>query len=242
MPPTWASARAHDVGRGRVRNREAVAHGGPAQPRRGDGEAEGFTEPLGLGPALLGGALFRSLPEEIKFLRKSPGWSGVDVARRLGVSGHASQPAPPPPAKEPREGRLGDMRGRVSSRARYLSAARAFLASSWPGKGVGEAAAAERAWQAASVSLTWAETLLRRGPSPPCGSLHLSPPRRGFVQEGHSDVAARADTALVELPPRGPRDQEPMAQKDFGSFKVCGEGKYPKTVLLRAQTAKGQKL
>ncbi|HXP82959.1 MAG TPA: hypothetical protein VN976_23865 [Verrucomicrobiae bacterium] len=30
--------------------------------------------------------------------------------------------------------------------------------------------------------------------------------------------------------------------KDFGSFKVCGEGKYPKTFLLRGQTARGEKL
>jgi hypothetical protein len=30
--------------------------------------------------------------------------------------------------------------------------------------------------------------------------------------------------------------------KDFGSFKICGEGKYPKTFLLAGQTAKGQKL
>jgi len=30
--------------------------------------------------------------------------------------------------------------------------------------------------------------------------------------------------------------------KDFGSFKVCGEGKYPKTFLLRGQSAKGQQL
>jgi hypothetical protein len=30
--------------------------------------------------------------------------------------------------------------------------------------------------------------------------------------------------------------------KDFGSFKVCGEGKYPKTFLLRGQIAKGEKL
>jgi len=30
--------------------------------------------------------------------------------------------------------------------------------------------------------------------------------------------------------------------KDFGSFKICGEGKYPKTFLLSGQTAKGQKL
>ena len=43
------------------------------------------------------------------------------------------------------------------------------------------------------------------------------------------------------------RESEPEAPdgpwwKDFGSFKVCGEGKYPKTSLLRAQTAKGQRL
>ena len=43
------------------------------------------------------------------------------------------------------------------------------------------------------------------------------------------------------------RESEPDAPeglwvKDFGSFKVCGEGKYPKTFLLRRQTAKGEKL
>jgi len=30
--------------------------------------------------------------------------------------------------------------------------------------------------------------------------------------------------------------------KDFGSFKVCGSGSYPKTFLLRGQVAKGQGL
>lgn len=30
--------------------------------------------------------------------------------------------------------------------------------------------------------------------------------------------------------------------KDFGSFKLCGEGKYPKTFLLAGQAAKGQKI
>jgi hypothetical protein len=30
--------------------------------------------------------------------------------------------------------------------------------------------------------------------------------------------------------------------KDFGSFKLCGEGKYPKTFLLGGQTATGEKL
>ena len=30
--------------------------------------------------------------------------------------------------------------------------------------------------------------------------------------------------------------------KDFGSFKICGHGSYPKTFLLRGQTAKGESL
>ncbi len=30
--------------------------------------------------------------------------------------------------------------------------------------------------------------------------------------------------------------------KDFGSYKICGKGQYPKTFLLRGQTAKGQAL
>ena len=30
--------------------------------------------------------------------------------------------------------------------------------------------------------------------------------------------------------------------KDFGSFKLCGEGKYPKTFRLPGQAAAGQKL
>jgi hypothetical protein len=43
------------------------------------------------------------------------------------------------------------------------------------------------------------------------------------------------------------RESEPEAPdgpwfKDFGSFKVCGEGKYPKTFLLRCQAARGKKL
>jgi hypothetical protein len=43
------------------------------------------------------------------------------------------------------------------------------------------------------------------------------------------------------------RETEPDAPegpwyKDFGSFKICGEGKYPKTFLLRGQSAKGHKL
>ena len=43
------------------------------------------------------------------------------------------------------------------------------------------------------------------------------------------------------------RETEPEAPegewyKDFGSFKICGNGKFPKTFLLRGQPAKGTKL
>jgi len=43
------------------------------------------------------------------------------------------------------------------------------------------------------------------------------------------------------------RESEPEAPdgpwyKDFGSFKICGEGKFPKTFLLRGQVASGKKL
>lgn len=43
------------------------------------------------------------------------------------------------------------------------------------------------------------------------------------------------------------RESEPEAPegewyKDFGSFKLCGVGKYPKTFLLRGQAAKGKKI
>ncbi len=43
----------------------------------------------------------------------------------------------------------------------------------------------------------------------------------------------------VELKPSVP---EGLWYKDFGSFKLCGEGKYPKTFLLPGQLAIGQKL
>jgi hypothetical protein len=43
------------------------------------------------------------------------------------------------------------------------------------------------------------------------------------------------------------RESEPESPdgswyKDFGSFKIWGEGKYAKTFLLRGQAAKGQRL
>ncbi len=43
------------------------------------------------------------------------------------------------------------------------------------------------------------------------------------------------------------RESEPDAPdgpwyRDFGSFKICGEGKLPKTFLLQGQVAKGKPL
>lgn len=39
-----------------------------------------------------------------------------------------------------------------------------------------------------------------------------------------------------------PEAPEGIWYKDFGSFKLCGEGAYPKTFLLRGQVAKGKSL
>jgi hypothetical protein len=41
---------------------------------------------------------------------------------------------------------------------------------------------------------------------------------------------------LYKLKPAGPW------YKDFGSFKICGEGEFPKTFLLRGQAPKGKAL
>lgn len=43
------------------------------------------------------------------------------------------------------------------------------------------------------------------------------------------------------------RESEPEAPegkwyKEFGSFKICGEGKFPRTFLLAGQAAKGKRL
>jgi hypothetical protein len=43
----------------------------------------------------------------------------------------------------------------------------------------------------------------------------------------------------IELKPIVPEGEW---YKDFGSFKLCGEGKFPKTFLLCSQSAKGQEL
>jgi hypothetical protein len=39
-----------------------------------------------------------------------------------------------------------------------------------------------------------------------------------------------------------PNVPEGVWYKDFGSFKLCGEGRYPKTFLLSGQVARGKEL
>ena len=43
----------------------------------------------------------------------------------------------------------------------------------------------------------------------------------------------------IETQPQVPEGEW---HKDFGSFKICGSGSYPKTFLLRGQAAKGEAL
>ncbi len=56
---------------------------------------------------------------------------------------------------------------------------------------------------------------------------------------------AISDNDLLKL--KAWRESNPEAPdgewyKDFGSFKICGEGRYPKTFLLKGQAAKGKRL
>lgn len=47
---------------------------------------------------------------------------------------------------------------------------------------------------------------------------------------------------LMEWRLSRPEAPEGPWYKDFGSFKICGEGRYPKTFLLKGQPAKGKPL
>lgn len=48
--------------------------------------------------------------------------------------------------------------------------------------------------------------------------------------------------ALEEWRRHSPDVPDGLWYKDFGSFKLCGEGRYPKTFLLKGQTAYGEKV
>jgi hypothetical protein len=46
--------------------------------------------------------------------------------------------------------------------------------------------------------------------------------------------------ALEEWRKHSPEAPDGRWYKDFGSFKLCGEGQYPKTFLLKGQVANGK--
>jgi hypothetical protein len=48
--------------------------------------------------------------------------------------------------------------------------------------------------------------------------------------------------ALMEWRKSDPDAPDGPWYKDFGSFKICGEGRHPKTFLLEGQVAKGEVL
>ena len=47
---------------------------------------------------------------------------------------------------------------------------------------------------------------------------------------------------LMEWRESDPDAPKGLWYKDFGSFKVCGQGRFPKTFLLNGQPARGQPL
>ena len=73
---------------------------------------------------------------------------------------------------------------------------------------------------------------------------HLPRPVREHLSERMRDRNVGLDDLnrlriWIETRPNVP---EGRWYKDFGSFRLCGEGKYPKTFLLAGQAASGQEL
>jgi hypothetical protein len=67
--------------------------------------------------------------------------------------------------------------------------------------------------------------------------------RRHLVERMHDRKIGLEDLNRLRLWLESkPEVPEGRWYKDFGSFKLCGEGKYPKTFLLPGQVAIGQKL
>jgi hypothetical protein len=63
-----------------------------------------------------------------------------------------------------------------------------------------------------------------------------------FDRLGERKIAAEDLYQLKLWRESEPEAPEGLWYRDFGSFKICGEGKFPKTLLLRGQPAKGKKL
>ena len=66
--------------------------------------------------------------------------------------------------------------------------------------------------------------------------------RHLFLRARERELSFADILRLKEWQESDPDAPEGRWFKDFGSFKLCGEGKYPKTFLLRGQPAKGQEI
>lgn len=67
--------------------------------------------------------------------------------------------------------------------------------------------------------------------------------RRHLVERMHDRAISVADLNQLRLwIDSQPEVPEGDWFKDFGSFKICGKGSYPKTFLLRGQAARGEPL
>jgi len=73
---------------------------------------------------------------------------------------------------------------------------------------------------------------------------HLPPALRDHLVERMRDrnVSLQDLNQLRLWMDTRPEVPEGLWYKDFGSFKLCGEGRYPKTFLLAGQPAIGRKL
>jgi hypothetical protein len=74
-------------------------------------------------------------------------------------------------------------------------------------------------------------------------SLFPVPLRQHLIQRMHDRKISLDDLNQLRIwMETSPEVPDGQWYKDFGSFKLCGEGKYPKTFLLTGQAASGQKL
>jgi hypothetical protein len=70
----------------------------------------------------------------------------------------------------------------------------------------------------------------------PCGSQHL------FDRLEERQITVEDLYKLKLWRESKPEAPDGPGYKGFGSFKICGEGKFPKTFLMKGQVAKGRPL
>ena len=66
--------------------------------------------------------------------------------------------------------------------------------------------------------------------------------RHLFDRAKEREISMEDLFALEEWRKHSPDAPEGRWYKDFGSFKICGEGQYPKTFLLKGQVPYGREI